>query len=138
MPRQPRKYLVWGMWFITWLGLLAGLLDRVFYEYVVLFSAIHALLFIILVNFRIKEFPAQIRVAYFIWVAIGTYVPYMTILMYITTVGLATNLFLGYCPLARLMYLLLPINREEPFSLDLALRVFLSPPTPGKFKPAGR
>ena len=31
-----------------------------------------------------------------IWVAVGTYVPYMTFLMYITLVGLAANLFLGY------------------------------------------
>lgn len=137
MPGHMRRYLVWGLWFITWLGLLAGLFQRVYYEYVVLFTAIHALLFLVLVNFRVKQFPAQVRIAYLIWVAVGTYVPYMTILMYITTVGLATNLFLGYCPLARMMYLL-PINREEPFSLELVLRVFLSPPTRGRFKPASR
>ena len=57
MPRKSRRYLVWGIWFITWLGLLAGLVDRVYYEYVVIFSALHALLFLFLVNFRIKEFP---------------------------------------------------------------------------------
>lgn len=133
MPRQSRRYLVWGIWFITWLGLLAGLHDRVYYEYVVLFSAIHALLFMVLLNFRVKEFPAQIRIAYLIWVVVGTYAPYMTILMYITTIGLATNLFLGYCPLARMVYLL-PINREEPFSLELVTKVFFSPPTRGQFK----
>ena len=133
LPRQSRRYLVWGLWFITWIGLLAGLFNLVFYEYVVLFSAIHAILFLILVNFRVKEFPAQIRIAYLIWVAIGTYVPYMTILMYITTIGLATNLFLGYCPLARIIYLL-PINREEPFSLELVIKVFFSPHTKGQFK----
>jgi len=137
MPQQSRRYLVWGLWFITWLGLLAGLHDRVYYEYVVLFSLIHALLFLVLLNFRVKEFPAQIRIAYLVWVVVGTYVPYMTILMYITTIGLATNIFLGYCPLARMVYLL-PINREEPFSLDLVLRVFLSPPSLGRFKPTIR
>ena len=114
MPENKRKRFVWGMWFITWIGLLAGLFDRVFYEYVVVFSAVHALLVLFLLRFRISAFPAQVRVAYFAWVVIGTYAPYMVILMYITTVGLATNLFVGYCPLARTMYLF-PWNREESF-----------------------
>jgi len=128
-----RKRLVWVLWFVTWIGLLAGLFDRIFYEYVVVFSAAHAFLVLFLLRFRISTFPAQVRVAYLVWVAIGTYVPYMVILMYITTVGVATNLFIGYCPLARIMYLF-PWNREEPFSFKLVTRVFLSPPVTGKFK----
>jgi hypothetical protein len=134
MPENKRKRFVWGMWFITWIGLLAGLFDRVFYEYVVVFSAVHALLVLFLLRFRISAFPAQVRVAYFAWVVIGTYAPYMVILMYITTVGLATNLFVGYCPLARTMYLF-PWNREESFSLELIVRVFFSPPVVGQFIP---
>ena len=63
------------------------------------------------------------------------FVTYLTVLMYITLVGLGTNLFLGYCPLARMMYLL-PWNRDERFSLNLLAKVFLSAPTPGQFKPA--
>lgn len=129
-----RKRLVWVLWFVTWVGLLAGLFDRIFYEYVVVFSAAHALLLLFLLRFRISAFPAQVRVAYLAWVAIGTYVPNMVLLMYITTVGVATNLFIGYCPLARMMYLF-PWNREEPFSFKLVARVFLSPPVSGKFKP---
>ncbi len=133
-PQPVRNRLVWFLWFVTWVGLLAGLFDRVFYEYVVIFSAVHALLVLFLVRFRMAVFPAQIRIAYFVWVAIGTYVPYMVILMYITTIGVATNLFVNYCPLARMMYLF-PWNREEPFSFGLVVRVFLSPPVAGKFKP---
>ena len=135
MPENKRKRFVWGMWFITWIGLLAGLFDRVFYEYVVVFSAVHALLVLFLLRFRISAFPALVRVAYFAWVVIGTYAPYMVILMYITTVGLATNLFVGYCPLARTMYLF-PWNREESFSLELIVRVFFSPPVVGQFIPS--
>jgi len=130
-----RKPLIWTLWFITWAGLVGGLFDRVYFEYVVYFSAAHALLFLALFGFDIKPFPVQVRIAYFIWVAAGTYVPYLIILMYITLVGLATNLFLGYCPLARMMYLM-PWNRDEKFSLDLVKRVFLSPPVAGKFEPA--
>jgi len=134
IPVNIRKRLVWVLWFVTWIGLLAGLFDRIFYEYVVVFSAAHALLVLFLLQFRISEFQAQVRVAYLAWVAVGTYVPFMLILMYITTVGVATNLFIGYCPLARMMYLF-PWNREEPFSFKFVARVFLSPPVSGKFKP---
>jgi len=122
------------LWFITWLGLVGGLFDRLYYEYVVIFSAFHAVLFLSITGFNVKPFPVQVRIAYFIWVAAGTYVPHLTVLMYITLVGLATNLFLGYCPLARMMSLM-PWNRNENFSLGLVGRVFFSPPMPGKFEP---
>jgi hypothetical protein len=89
IPVKTRKRMVWGLWFITWLGLLAGLLERVFWEYVVFFSATHALLILLLLGLRVTEFPVQVRLAYFAWVAIGTYVPFMEILMYITILGLA-------------------------------------------------
>jgi len=134
MPDAIRRRLVWGLWFVTWAGLIAGLFNRAYYEYVVFFSAAHALLVLILLRFRVAAFPAQVRIAYLAWVAAGTYVPHMVILMWITTVGLATNLFLNYCPLARMMYLL-PWNREEPFSFTLLGRVFLSPPVKGRFEP---
>lgn len=135
IPPRARRVLIFGLWFVTWLGLVGGLFDRLFFELVVLFSALHAGLFLVLFGGRVSPFPVQVRIAYFVWVAAGTYVPYMLVLMYITLVGLFTNLFLGYCPLARLMYLM-PWNRQEPFSLDLLVRVALSPPSKGKFRPA--
>lgn len=129
-----RRMLVWVLWLITWLGLLAGLFSQQWYEAVVWFSAIHALLFIYLERFNFVAFPVQVRLAYLVWVAIGTYIPYMHVLMWITTLGLAANLFVGYCPLARSLSLL-PINRQEPLSFDLVRRVFLSPPVKGRFVP---
>jgi hypothetical protein len=134
-PPIGRKRLIWGLWFVTWLGLVGGLYDGVYFTYVVFFSAAHAVLFLLLNSFQIRPFPVQVRIAYFIWIAVGTYVPGMIFLMYITLAGLATNLFLGYCPLARMMYLM-PWNHDEGFSLSLLARVFLSPPMPGQFKPA--
>lgn len=133
MPEKTRINLIWYLWLVTWIGLLLGLLMPIFYELVVLFSALHACFFLFLLNFRLTAFPVQVRFAYFAWVAAGTYLPYMQILLYITIVGLATNLFLGYCPLARMMYLL-PWNRKEPFSFELARRVFCTPPVEGQFK----
>jgi hypothetical protein len=121
--------------FVTWVGLLIGFFDRQAYEFVVAFSAAHALLFLLLFRFRIAAFPVQVRIGYFLWVLIGTYVPHMTVLMYITTIGLLGNLFFRYCPLAR-MLCLLPWNGEEEFSLGLVARAFLTPPVDGRFKPA--
>ena len=135
IPPKSRKSLVWSLWFITWLGLLAGLYDRAYYVAVVGLSVAHAILFLVLHRFRLSPFPVQVRVAYVIWVAIGTWVPYMTFLMYITTLGLVGNLFFMYCPLARLLNLM-PWNREETFSFGLVKRVFLSPPVDGRFRPA--
>ena len=133
-PQRVRKTLIWSLWFVTWLGLVIGLFDQVFFQYVVIFSALHAVLFLMLFQFNIRPFPVQVRIAYFAWVAVGTYVPHMVVFMYITFVGLATNLFLGYCPLARMVYLL-PWNRNEKFSLNLLRRVVFSPPAPGQFSP---
>jgi len=134
IPENRRNQLVWGLWFITWIGLVIGLIHREYFEYVVFFSTFHALLFLFLHGEQMSPFPVQVRIAYLMWVIVGTYVPHMIVVMYITTVGLATNLFFDYCPLARMMYLL-PWNREETFSLGLVWRVFLSPPVTGRFKP---
>lgn len=133
MPGDIRKAVVWSMWFLTWIGLLAGLFNRTFYEVVVAFSAVHTCLVLALNRFRVTAFPVQVRVVYLLWMAIGTYVPHMTALMYIPTVGLIGNLFFRYCFLARMMYLL-PWNREEKFSLGLVARVVLSPPVDGRFR----
>jgi hypothetical protein len=134
MSARNKKWAIWSLWFITWMGLIGGVFDRVMFEYVVIFSGAHMLLFLGLFRYSIRPFPVQVRIAYFIWVVVGTYVPYMTILMYITLVGLGTNLFLGYCPLARMMYLM-PWNHDSKFSAELIRRVILSPPVPGKFEP---
>ena len=135
MTQPSRKKVVWGLWFITFVGLVLGFFYREFYEYVVFFSAAHVILFLFLFRFRLTAFPVQLRITYLIWIAVGTYVPHMVILMYITTIGLASNLFVGYCLLARMMYLL-PWNREESFSFSLLKSVILTPPVPGRFKPA--
>jgi hypothetical protein len=129
-----RHRLVWWLWFVTWAGLVAGLADARWYRAVVLFSIAHAALFLVLTRFRVAAFPNQVRIAYVMWVALGIYMPGGIVLMWITTVGLATNLFWGYCPLARLLYLL-PWNREAPLTGSLVARVFTTPPVEGRFTP---
>jgi drug/metabolite transporter (DMT)-like permease len=119
-----QRNLVWNLWFITWLGLIAGLFARSFYEYVVYLSVIQVVIFLYIEQFKLTAFSVQVRVAYLVWVAVGNYVPDLFILMPIITIGLTANVFFGYCLLARTLYLL-PVNRREPLSVDLVKRVFL-------------
>jgi hypothetical protein len=129
-----RKVLVNGLFWIVEAGLIAGaFIDPLYWEWVVLFSTLHALLFWVLVGFRPLVFPAQLRIVYLIWVAVGTYVPYMSWMMYVTMVGLAANLLAGWCPLSRMIYLL-PWNRQQEFNANLFMKTFFSGPSPGRFK----
>jgi len=127
-----RRRLIFGLWVVTQAGLFAGLLDPGAYEAVIGLTIAHALLFLVLLNFRPLAFPAQLRIAYVGWLALGTYVPALSVMMLITTAGLLANLLFGYCPLARMLYLL-PWNRDQPLTARLAVRAFLTPPRPGRF-----
>lgn len=127
MDGKVRKALAWNLWLVTWIILLIGYYDRSAWDMVVTFSAAHALLFFILFQCSVEPFPVQVRLAYLAWVAAGTYVEGMEILMWITTVGEAFNLFAGYCPLARMLSLL-PWNREEALSWNLVKKAILSRP----------
>jgi hypothetical protein len=135
IPDDVRRRVVWCLWCITWLGLLAGLFDRTWYHDVVAFSAVHAFLVLALNRFQVMATAVQVRLGYALWVGMGTYAPHLTVFMYIATVGLVGNLFFNYCLMARLLHLLW-WNREERFSFDLVMRVFFSPPVQGKFRPA--
>lgn len=129
---RTRQRLIWSLWAITWLGLAAGCFDARYWAWVVAFSVLHALFVLSMVGFRPLVFPAQLRLAYAAWVAIGTYVPHMSWMMYVTLLGLAANLTAGWCPLSRMLYLL-PWNRQEPWDAQLWVRVFFSKPMPGRF-----
>jgi hypothetical protein len=133
MDARWRSRTIWVLWAITLLGLGAGMFDARYWRWVVVFASAHALLALAVLRFRPLVFPAQLRIAYAAWVALGTFVPGLTWMMYVTTAGLAANLAFGYCPLARMLYLL-PWNREEPFDAGLPLRVFLAKPVPGRFR----
>lgn len=137
LPPAAQARLRWGLWAITWLGLLAGCFNPVYWRWVAAFSVVHALLMLALVGLRPLAFPAQLRLAYAGWVTLGTYAPYSSSMMYITLVGLTANLLIGWCPLARMMYLL-PWNRQEPLDLELLSRVFFSGPVAGRFQPPPR
>jgi hypothetical protein len=127
-----RRPLVWTLWATTWIGLAAGCFDARYWQWVVGFSVAHAVFVLSMVGFRPLVFPAQLRIAYAASVAVGTYVPHMTWMMYVMTAGVGANLAFNWCPLSRLLYLL-PWNREEPFDAGLPWRAFFSKPVSGRF-----
>jgi len=128
---KTRQVLVWALWFLTWILLLLGCTDadRRAWNAVVAVSAVHALAFLALFRGAYAAFPVQVRIAYFLWVLIGTYM--LPLLMYESTVGLFTNLFFGYCPLARLVSLCSwnRWDKEERMSWNLVWRTFVSKPS---------
>lgn len=77
MRAEKRRRIVWWMWLVTWLLLLAGLYDRRYYEIVAWFTAGHALLFLALNRFRFAAFPVQVRIVYLVWATAGAWVPYL-------------------------------------------------------------
>jgi len=128
-----RRRLIYGIWVVTWFGLLAGMFDSRFFEYTIALTVVHSIGFLALLRFRPMVFPTQLRIAYVGWLVLGTFVPFLGVMMHITLVGLGANLIWGYCPLARMLYLL-PWNRQQPLSLELAWRAFFTAPKPGRFK----
>jgi len=128
-----RKRLIYGIWAVAQAGLIAGYFDRAYWGYTILYCIGNALLFLGLVGMKPLAFPAQLRIAYVGWLTVGTYVPHMTWMMYVTTAGLAANLLFGYCPLSRLLTLL-PFNRPDRLDWRGLWRIFFSPPMQGRFQ----
>lgn len=136
MSPTARTALVKTAFVVTEVGLIAGaVIDPVYWQWVVWFSMAHALLFAGLLGFRPLVYPTQLRIMYVVWVAIGTFVPYMSWMMYITLVGLGASILMGWCPLSRMIYLL-PWNRRTVLTPRLVVKTFLSMPKPGRFRVA--
>mmetsp|Transcript_39750 Transcript_39750/g.97693 ORF Transcript_39750/g.97693 Transcript_39750/m.97693 type:complete len:162 (-) Transcript_39750:193-678(-) len=136
LPPKPREVMATTFWALTLLLVLGGFYDPIYWVYVVALSGVHSLVFLILVGGSPLVFPAQLRVAYLAWVVIGTFVPYMSFMMAITALGLPALIFSGYCPLARMLYLL-PWNRQHGLDAEILWKVAFQPPGPGRFQVYG-
>lgn len=120
------------LWLLAWAGLVAGLWLPAALPGVLLFSGLHALFFWLRLR-SFDNFSVQVRFAFLLWVAAGL-LPAMRPVLLAPLVGIPANLLFGYCPLARLVWLL-PWNRDEALSASLLCRVLLTPPLPGPFRP---
>ena len=122
MPGQP----TWWIWLVTLAAMAVGLAGHAsaFIAATVLTFA-HALLF----WRRCGDFRAisvQIRFAYAMLLAVS-YLPQLRWLYWLSAIGAAAMLVLGYCLMGRMLSLL-PWNRTEPITMDLLRRTFLSAP----------
>ena len=86
------------------------------------------------IHFAIRErsmtaFPVQVRLAYLLLLLVA--LPERLQLIYwLPMIGTWVQVLFGYCTMARTVSLL-PWNRDEPFSLGLLRRTFLSAPVRG-------
>jgi len=93
-----------------------------------------ALLVAQIAYFRLRDgsfmaFPVQVRVAYLALLVAGM-APHMVVLHWIQTIGVWTEVLVGYCLLARLLALL-PWNRKIPLTVGVVRFVFFSAPGRG-------
>ncbi len=78
-------------------------------------------------------FPAQVRWHYTLMLIAGLWPPLQWIL-WVQLLGTTAMVLFNYCPLARLLVLLYPFNRSEPFSAALVRRVIFTPPVKGSIR----
>ncbi|MEM1414081.1 MAG: hypothetical protein AAGH15_04240 [Myxococcota bacterium] len=130
---ERRRRLVKACWIVNQTLLVGGWFDPRLHLVLVGFCVAHALLFLGLVGFRPLVFPAQLRLSFLALIAAGVFVPGMQPTLMVPTLGGFALLLAGYCPLARILYLL-PWNRTHALTPELALRVFLQKPAPGRFE----
>lgn len=130
MPKQ----LTWWIWLATLTMMAAGLAGypAAFLAATALTLA-HTLLF-----WRRSRDPhaisVQIRFAYALLLAVS-YMPQLRWLYWLSAIGAAAMLVLGYCLMGRMLSLL-PWNRTEPLTPDLMRRTFLSAPVISRMHPA--
>ncbi|QLQ24693.1 MAG: hypothetical protein HZT41_07355 [Dechloromonas sp.] len=123
------KRLSWWYWLVTACLLTAGVAG-----YPDGFTCAIGVTVFQLIHFTIREhdvtaFPVQVRFWYLMLLLVAFPEP-LRIIYWVPTIGTWAQLIFGYCAMARCVSLL-PWNRQEPFSVDLLARTFLSRPVPG-------
>lgn len=123
------KELSWWYWLVTACLLTAGIAG-----YQIGFHLAIGLTVFQLIHFAIREhsltaFPVQVRFWYLMLLIVALPEP-LRIIYWVPTVGTWAQIIFGYCTMARCVSLL-PWNRNQPYSVDLLLKTFISRPVPG-------
>ncbi len=123
------KDVGWRYWFLTVLLLTAGVLGNpIAFQIAIGLTVVHLVHFV-LRNGSVTAFPVQVRAAYLLLLVVA-YAEPLRLLYWIPTIGTWALVSVGYCTMARVVSLL-PWNRDEPLSLALVKRTFLSRPVRG-------
>ncbi|MGD2119723.1 MAG: hypothetical protein PVG66_15300 [Chromatiales bacterium] len=123
------KELSWWYWLVTACLLTAGIAGYQEGFLLAIGFTVFQLIHFVIRERSIKSFPVQVRFWYLMLLLVALPKP-LQIIFWIPTIGTWAQLIFGYCTMARCVSLL-PWNRNQPFSLDLLLRTFLSPPVRG-------
>lgn len=119
--------LTWWVWFVSATLLAIGLAGYPWGFTAALVIAIVQLAVFWMIDRGRVTFPVQLRLAYTAFLLV-CFLPHMRWLFWVPAVGtFALNIF-GYCLMARCLSLL-PWNREEPITLEMLVRTFLSRPS---------
>ncbi len=80
-------------------------------------------------------FSTQVRWHYTLMLIAALWPPLHWI-YWLQFLGTSAMVLFNYCPLARMLVLMYPFNRDEPFSWALVRRTVLRPPVTGSIKDA--
>ncbi len=116
----------WWAWMVTAILLTIGLLGQsIAFVGAMTVTVIQGIVMLIREK-SVSAFAVQLRIGYIVLLGI-CFVPSMRWLYWLPTVGTFALVIVGYCLMARVLSLF-PWNRQEPLSVDLLRRTFLSPP----------
>ncbi len=126
-----RSYLLlndwtWWAWMLTAILLTIGLLGQSIALVGAMTVTVIQGIVMLIREKSVSAFAVQLRIAYVVLLGI-CFVPSMRWLFWLPTVGTFALVTVGYCLMARLLSLF-PWNRQEPLSIDLLRRTFLSAP----------
>lgn len=123
------KDIGWWYWLVTALLLTVGVLGNELGFILAIGLTIFQLIHYVIREKSIKAFPVQVRFWYLLLLIVA-FPGMMQWLYWVPMIGTWAQVVFGYCAMARLVSLW-PWNREEPFTLKLIIKTFLSRPVRG-------
>ena len=121
--------LAWWIWAILASLMLWGLTGQMLAREAAMALAILQAVGFLLVHRSVKYFPAQLRIAYVLWMAVSL-VPPLFLMYWILAAGTTARVLTGYCAMARLL-LLLPWNRSVSLTWRRISVIAFHPPVNG-------
>lgn len=126
------KDIGWWYWLVTAGLLMYGIVGNTIGYLIAIGLTIIQLIHYIIREKSITAFPVQVRYWYLLLIVIALPEP-LQLIYWIPTIGTWVQVIFGYCAMARCVSLL-PWNRNEPFSLALLQKTFLSRPVRGNIQ----